>query len=351
MYDLVLSFVTAFGLSYVAIPYIIRISKKRQLFDKQNDRTSHIGSIPTLGGLAIFAGLVFSIILWTPIDYFGELKYLLGALIVLFLVGLKDDIDPISPITKFISQLIASGILVFWANIRITTLYSIFGVGELPYWLSVVISILVIIALINAFNLIDGIDGLAASISILSALVFGYWFYLAGRIELAVVSFALVGSLFAFFRFNVSPARIFMGDAGSMIIGLIAAVLSIEFIEHNKLITTSEIYFSAAPAMAIAVLIIPVYDTLRIITLRLAKGRSPFKPDKNHIHHQLLRLGLNHSYSTLILLCTNIIFILFAYQFRYLGNVKLALILLIASIALSGIADLIVLNRGKTSRL
>jgi UDP-N-acetylmuramyl pentapeptide phosphotransferase/UDP-N-acetylglucosamine-1-phosphate transferase len=341
MYDLLFSFGTAFVMSFIAIPTIIRVSRKKHLFDKQNDRTSHSGSIPTLGGLAIFSGLVFSLILLTPVEYFSKLQFILGAIVVLFLVGAKDDIDPVSPLTKLMSQFFAAGLLVFGAGIRITTLYSIFGVGELPAWLSIFISFMVIIALINAFNLIDGIDGLAATISILNSLVFGFWFMQVGRIELAMLAFALVGSVLAFLRFNLTPAKIFMGDTGSLIVGLVAAILSIEFIEHNKLITASALYVKAAPAMAIAVLIIPVFDTARIFTLRIARGRSPFRPDKNHVHHQLVKIGFNHLQTTLILLTVNILFIFIAYSLSGIGNVWLVAILVFIATVLSIAVDYI----------
>lgn len=350
MSEMVLSFVTSFVISFAAIPSIIAISKKKHLFDEPNDRTSHSLAVPTLGGLAIFAGMLFSIIFWTPFKYFGDLQYILCAFILLFLIGAKDDIDPVSPLKKFIAQLFAAGILFFKANIRITTLYSIFGVGELPFWLSLLVTVFVIILLVNAFNLIDGINGLAASISILSSLVFGYWFYTVGRIELAVIAFAMMGSVAAFLRFNLNPAKIFMGDTGSLLIGLVAAILSIEFIEQNKLMTDSIDYIPAAPAMAIAVLIIPGFDTLRVMSLRILRGKSPFKPDKNHLHHQLLNLGLNHVQSTLTLVVVNIGFIVFAFSLRHMGNVKLSIFLLLISIALSALLDLAIRQKKKELR-
>ena len=341
MYDIVLSFITAFSLSYVAIPSIINVSRKKHLFDEPNDRTSHQGLTPTLGGLGIFAGVLFSIILWTPFKFFGDLQYILCAFIVLFLIGAKDDIDPVSPVKKLLAQLFAAGILVFKANVRITTLYSIFGVGELPLWLSVLLSVFVIIALINAFNLIDGIDGLAGSISVLSSLVFGYWFFVVGRIELAIIAFSLIGSVLAFLKFNYPPAKIFMGDTGSLLIGLIAAILAIQFIELNKTMTTSSMYIASAPAMAIAVLIIPVFDTARVMFIRLLQGKSPFKPDKKHIHHELLTLGLGHLQTTWFLVLVNAGFILLAFVLRKMGSLNLFLILAAIAIGLSLVLQLL----------
>jgi UDP-N-acetylmuramyl pentapeptide phosphotransferase/UDP-N-acetylglucosamine-1-phosphate transferase len=345
MYDMVLSFITSFGLSYLAIPSIINVSRKKHLFDEPGPRTSHVVGIPNLGGLAVFGGMLFSIILWTPFKYFGDLQYILCAFIVLFLVGAKDDIDPVSPLIKLTAQLFAAGILVFKANVRITTLYSIFGVGELPYWLSIVLSVFVIIALINAFNLIDGIDGLAASISLLSSLVFGYWFFIVGRIELAIVAFALIGSVLAFLKFNYTPAKIFMGDTGSLLVGTVAAILAIQFIEQNKTMTDSTLYIPSAPALAIAILIVPLFDTARVITIRLLRGISPFRADRRHLHHLLLELGLTHMQSTGILLLVNLGFIGMAYGLEGLGNVELTLLMLGLAIGLS-----LILQYGVNSR-
>lgn len=323
MYDIVLSFVTSFILSYVAIPAIISISRKKHLFDEPNHRTSHVVGIPTLGGLAIFAGMLVSIILWTPFKFFADLQYILGAVVLLFLIGAKDDIDPVSPIIKFVTQICAAGILVFMANIRITTLYSIFGVGELPFWISILLSIFVIVALINAFNLIDGVNGLAGTISVLSSLAFGYWFFIIGKTELAIVAVALAGSVIAFLRYNYSPAKIFMGDAGSLLLGIVASILAIQFIEINKLMTDSPLYIPSAPAMAIAILIIPIFDTARVMVIRLLKGNSPFKADKLHVHHLMVELGLSHMQTTLILMLVNLLFIGLAFKFRQLGNLDL----------------------------
>lgn len=348
MYDMVLSFITSFGLSYLAIPSIINVSRKKRLFDEPDHRTSHAVGIPTLGGLAIFGGMLFSIILWTPFKYFGDLQYILCAFIVLFLIGAKDDIDPVSPIKKLLAQLFAAGILVFKANVRITTLYSIFGVGELPYWLSIVLSVFVIIAVINAFNLIDGINGLAASISLLSSLVFGYWFFIVGRIELAIVAFALIGSVLAFLKFNLTPAKIFMGDTGSLLIGTVAAILAIHFVEQNKLMIDSPRYISSAPAMAIAVLIIPIFDTVRVIIIRLFQGASPFRADKQHLHHHLLELGLSHIQTTLLLVFVNVLFILLVYRLNQFGNVELFLLMVGVSLILSIVLYLAVVHRKKT---
>ena len=227
MYDIILAMITSFALTFVAIPSIISVARKKKLFDEPDHRKSHNVSTPSLGGIGIFAGSLFSIIMWTPFKYFGDLQYILCSFIIVFLIGAKDDIDPISPSKKLLGQLFAAAILVFKANIRLTSLYGIFGIGTLPEYASIALSIFTIIVIINAFNLIDGINGLSGGIGLLISLTMGTWFFLIDRLDIAIVAFSLAGSLIAFLKYNVTPAQIFMGDVGSLSIGAILITIAI----------------------------------------------------------------------------------------------------------------------------
>lgn len=344
MYDIILAFVTAFSLTFLAIPSIISIAKKKKLYDIPGERSAHTEVTPSLGGIAIFAGTIFSIILWTPFSYFDDLQYILCAFIIIFLIGAKDDIDPVSPAKKFAGQIFAAAILVFRAKVNISSFYGVFGIYEIPYWSSVVLSIFVIVLIINAFNLIDGINGLSASIGSLIALTFGVWFYYTDHMEYAVVAAALIGSSIAFLKYNFTPAEIFMGDTGSLLLGLVCAILAIEFIELNN-IDTNVWQFRSAPAAAIGVMILPLFDTLLVFTKRIIKGKSPFNPDKTHIHHICLNLGMSHIQATVFLVFINLMFILLIYSFDHLGNVRLITVILALAIFLSFILHY--LNRKK----
>jgi UDP-N-acetylmuramyl pentapeptide phosphotransferase/UDP-N-acetylglucosamine-1-phosphate transferase len=295
----------------------------------------HSTPIPTLGGVAIFAGLLFSIVLWTPFEAFGDLQYILSALIIIFLIGAKDDISPVAPSKKIAAQLFASFILVFKANIRLTSLYGIFGIGTLPEWASIVLSMFTILVIINAFNLIDGINGLSGSIGALISMSLGSWFLFVDRVELAIVAFSLAGSIIAFLRYNYTPAKIFMGDTGSLIIGMVCAILAIEFIEVHREIRPSPYAFDSTPAIAVAILIIPLFDTLRVFTTRILKGKSPMKPDRSHIHHLLIDTGLSHMQATGVLVGVNLGFIALAIRLQHIGSLNLLLIILALATALS----------------
>ncbi|MBP8725295.1 MAG: undecaprenyl/decaprenyl-phosphate alpha-N-acetylglucosaminyl 1-phosphate transferase [Saprospiraceae bacterium] len=322
-YRLVLSFLTAFIATYLIIPSIISIAKIKRLTDEPDERRAHKRSIPTLGGIGIFAGVLFSIVLWTPFELFGNLQYILCAFIVIFLIGAKDDIIPLTPYKKMIGLILAALILVFQANIRITSFYGIFSIEELPFAWSVAVSLFTILVIVNAFNLIDGINALSGSMGILIASAYGAWFYLADQVVLSIISFALVGSLIAFLKFNLTPAKIFMGDTGSLLIGMICSILTIRFIEHASSSANPAVHAQAAPAVAIGILFLPLFDMLRVFVVRLLSGHSPFSPDRRHIHHLLVDSGLNHLQSTILLVGVNSLVILFVLQAQEWGNVAL----------------------------
>jgi len=350
MFDIVLAFITSFTLTYLAIPSIIHIAVKKNLMDEPGERRSHVVSTPSLGGIGIFAGTLFSIILWTPFEHFGDLQYILCSFIIIFLIGAKDDIDPMSPSKKMLGELFAATILVFKANVRLTSLYGIFGIGELPYIVSILLSIFVIIVIINAFNLIDGINGLSGGLGTLICVVLGIWFLKVDSVEIAMVAFALAGSLVAFLRYNITPAKIFMGDTGSLLLGLVCSILTIKFIELHNVLEDRTFAFDSAPSMAIAILILPLFDTLRVFTIRIINGKSPFHPDRNHIHHMMIDAGLTHTQASIFLIVVNFIFILIAFMLQGLGNLSLLIVILLLALLLSYILHLISQRKKKTTQ-
>ena len=333
MFAILLGYITAFTLTYFALPAIIAVANAKKLYDRPNERSAHEAPTPSLGGIGIFAGAICGIILWAPVQTFGLLQYVLAALVLIFLIGVKDDLIPLAPSKKLFGQILAALILVYKSHVKITSFYGVFGVHEVPPLLGFVLSVVIIVGIVNAFNLIDGIDGLAGSIGLLSCLSLGSWFFLANHVEFAVVAFSLAGALAAFLKFNFSPARIFMGDTGAMLIGTVCAVLAIKFIELNReLPVSAPVRFDSAPAIAIAVLILPIFDTLRVFTHRLLRGQSPFHPDRSHIHHQLLDAGFTHLQATAILTGLNVLVIAWMVALHH-WNIN-ALLLLELAIAL-----------------
>jgi UDP-N-acetylmuramyl pentapeptide phosphotransferase/UDP-N-acetylglucosamine-1-phosphate transferase len=200
-----------------------------------------------------------------------------------------------------------------------------------------------VIVITNSFNLIDGIDGLASGIGITAALTFGIWFFLSGEYEYAILSACLIGAMSAFFRFNICPngRKIFMGDTGALILGIIISVLTVQFNEANIFYKGSLSVYSV-PAVSISILILPLYDTLRVFTLRIINKKSPFSADKNHLHHRLLRLGFSHLQATGFLIGINILFIIIGFTFQHAGIIYLTLINLILAILMTVILELLI---------
>lgn len=327
MDNILLSAALAFLITFFAIPVIIQVAKDKKLFDEPDERKVHKIVIPTLGGLGIFAGFIISILLGVPAIHANELQYIAAASLVIFFLGIKDDILVLSPTKKFIGQLIAAGILVRFGGVQITDMHGFLGIYELPHFASLILSVFTIVVITNSFNLIDGIDGLAGSLGFITTLIFGGYFYYIGQLTYAITAFALAGSIFSFLIYNFSPAKIFMGDTGSLLIGLINSILVIKFI---SLANSPEniLPIEASPAIGFAMLMIPLMDTLRVFGLRLIDRRSPFSPDRNHIHHFLLDLGMSHKNITLLCLFSNLLFIGLAYFLRNLGTTIVIAILL-----------------------
>ncbi len=334
MLVLFFSFLSAFTLTYFAIPSIIEIARNKHLYDEPEERSSHVERTPSLGGVAIFAGAIFSIVFWTPFEQFGNLQYILCALLLLFLIGAKDDISPVSPSKKLVGQIMAAAILVLKSDIRLESMYGLFGFHHsLPEIAIFFVTVFTILVIINAINFIDGLDGLAGSLFTLIAVSFGSWFFVTDHIEFAIIAFATAAAVLAFLKYNFSPAQIFMGDTGSLILGLISATLAIKFIDINdKLLVDNPFKLQSGPAVAIGVLIIPLFDTIRVFTTRILRGQSPFLPDRRHIHHLLIDYGYSHIKATTVLVLVNMFFITAVFSLHDKMDMHLLLALEIISI-------------------
>ncbi|GET33744.1 undecaprenyl-phosphate alpha-N-acetylglucosaminyl 1-phosphate transferase [Prolixibacter bellariivorans] len=307
---LFVTFIMAAGLTYFSIPTLIKVARLKHLYDEPNHRSAATTIVPTLGGVAIYVGFIISMIIGSNGFMFSEIKYIIAALTIMLFIGLKDDIVEMAPKKKLLGQVLAALIVIILGNIRFTSLHGFLSIYEIPFLVSVPLTLFVMIVLINALNLIDGIDGLASGITILTSATFGGWFFATGHYAYAITAFALAGSLTSFFWFNVfgKENKIFMGDTGSLILGMIMSVLVIQFNEFN--IGLSGIHaFRGAPAVSIGIMIIPLIDTLRVFVLRILRGTSPFTADRNHIHHKLLDLGMSHLQATLTILTVNLGFI------------------------------------------
>jgi UDP-GlcNAc:undecaprenyl-phosphate GlcNAc-1-phosphate transferase len=321
MTNILLSAGLAFVITFYAIPIIIQVARDKKLFDEPDERKVHKIVIPTLGGLGIFAGFILATLLGTPAVHGAsrELQYFAAAALVIFFLGIKDDILVLSAAKKFAGQVIAAGIVIRFGGIQLSNMHGLLGITAIPHMASVILTLFTIIVIINSFNLIDGVDGLAGSLGLLTMVVFGAYFYYIGQLTYAVIAFSLAGSLVGFLIYNFSPAKIFMGDTGSLLIGLTNAILVIKFI-NVAASPAIKLPLESAPAIGFAILIVPLFDTLRVFGLRILSRRSPFSPDRTHIHHFLLDLGFSHRKVTLTCVAINIGFIAMAFFMRGLGT-------------------------------
>lgn len=310
MFDVILSLSLSFAITFFSIPAIIKVAELKKLYDVPDARKVHRTPIPSLGGLGIFSGFILATLISVPRGSLIDFQYFTAAAFIIFLVGVKDDILIISPIKKLIGQIAAAAIIIHKGGIQITSMHGFLGVYELPEMFSLALTYFTIILIINSFNLIDGVDGLAGSLAVLSCSIFGLYFIAVEQIPYAILAFALAGSMLAFLIFNFNPARIFMGDTGSLLTGLVTSILVIKFININEPLAI--IPAGGAPAIGIAILIVPLVDTLRVFSIRILNRRSPFSPDRNHIHHILLDYKLDHKTISLLLVGMNVLFVVLA---------------------------------------
>jgi UDP-GlcNAc:undecaprenyl-phosphate GlcNAc-1-phosphate transferase len=337
MLHVLLTASVSFIITFFAIPAIISVAEQKKLFDIPDGRKLHSRPIASLGGIGIFSGFFLACILGISVKAFPEFQYFFAAATIIFFLGINDDIIALTAIRKVIGQVLAAAILIHLGDIRITSMHGLFGLEAIPESVSLALSYMTIIVVINAFNLIDGIDGLAGTLGMLTTSVFGAYFFYVGMPGYAVMAFAMAGSLLAFLIFNYNPAKIFMGDTGSLLLGLINAILVIKFIvvaDSTAVILPLE----SAVAIGFAILIVPLVDTIRVFSIRIFHGQSPFSPDRRHIHHLLLDRGLNHKHITLCCASMNIFFIAVAYYGRAMGPTFTLLMLIgMAAILVSGL--------------
>lgn len=328
MIQLILSFLWSFLVALFAVPSIIYVAHLKNILDKPNMRTVHESLTPRLGGLAVFAGFMSALTIFG--DLSNGVQQLLAGCIILFFIGLKDDLVTISAFKKFIVQLLATGIVMVIADIRVTSFQGILGIHDLPDGVSYAFTFLVIIGVTNAINLIDGLDGLAGTMVLIIASTYGWFFFIHGGPmyqNYAYVAVCLIGGILGFLRYNFHKATIFMGDTGSLVCGFIVSVMTIQFIEMRAV--------SSAPSIGIGILFVPLFDTLRVFTIRIAKGISPFSPDKNHVHHRILAMGFSQISTVVILAIINIVVTVFVFQFANLGNPYIIGILFLFSLVFS----------------
>ncbi len=307
------SLIISLIISVASIPVIINISKLKDLMAEIELRSSHETLTPTLGGVAIFAATLISYFIWDNPYEGHEIHLAVADLIILFFLGIKDDILILSPKKKLLIQIAASMLLITLGDLRINSLYGLLGINNIPYFISILFTTFIFISLINAINLLDGIDGLAGTVGVMASLCFGYLFYSLSLFAHATLAFSLAGSLIGFLRYNWSiKNKIFMGDTGSLIVGFLLSFFAVKYIVLNSAYLYNPQLGNDAPILAMLILILPLFDTLRMFIIRLLAKKSPFEGDRNHLHHIVIDQGISHMAATAWLVGCNC-FLLTAY--------------------------------------
>ena len=290
----ILTYVMAFVLTLIFIPPVIFMVKRFKLFDRPNARKEHSVPTPTFGGISIFTGMIVSLLFWFKFYNHPSIITFFLSMILLFGVGIMDDLKDLAARYKLVIEAGVATLLAV-SGIRITSFGGLFGINELHIIAQYIITVVAIVGITNAFNLIDGIDGLAGGLGFMSLVTLGIFLTISKDLNYAMIAFALAGALLGFLYFNFNPARIFMGDTGSLMLGFIIAVLCVQLMKVNAIHPSPvvpNIY-----VFTLGIVMIPVFDTLRVFGTRIWKGRSPFSADKTHIHHLITNKGFTHGFA------------------------------------------------------
>jgi UDP-GlcNAc:undecaprenyl-phosphate GlcNAc-1-phosphate transferase len=320
-----LAFITAFVGALLVMPPLIKLIHRFKLFDVPDVRKEHNTPIPTMGGIATCAGMAVACMLWFPFskDIFIIAFFFSAA--VLMAIGIMDDLRNLPARYKLAIEA-GVAILIASSGVRITNFNGLFGINELSLPAQYTITIIAITGITNSFNLLDGIDGLAGGLGFMSLVILGLFLTLSNDKDSAIIAFALGGGLLGFLYYNFNPARIFMGDTGSLVLGFVVSVLCVKLIELN----TGHVHaiIPHAPVFVLSTVAIPVFDTLRVFTIRIWNGKSPFTPDKNHIHHLLTNNGWSHGFTAKLICFVHAIILIIGYFLKDLPQLLGVLILL-----------------------
>ncbi|NVJ87078.1 MAG: undecaprenyl/decaprenyl-phosphate alpha-N-acetylglucosaminyl 1-phosphate transferase [Algoriphagus sp.] len=319
---------TSFSVGFLVMPVVIKLLRKARIGDHPGGRKIHKKFIPSMGGIGFFVAAAVTIAIWGWQFPLPDIRYLLGAISLIFFVGLRDDLVELKASHKLLGQLVAVVLVIVMGDVRIRDFHGFLGIGELNLFFSYTFSAFVLLVLTNAFNLIDGLDGLAGTTGLLVSGLLGAWFWFQGLNSFAVLSLSFFGGTLAFLIFNWHPAKIFMGDTGSLTLGFTLGVLVIAFMEYNAALPeNSTLRVEPTFSTGIAFMIFPLYDMARVFTRRIRRGQGPMTPDKSHVHHFLLRMGLRHDSVTLILVGVQLVVIGVAFSLKnYSDHIVLPII-------------------------
>lgn len=338
----ILSFLVAILSAHWIHPRLVRIALDKNIVDNPNARKLQRRPTPVLGGIAVSFGSVIGLGCASITCDCSELFIVVVAMMIMLYTGTMDDILDLSPALRFLIEIGTVLLLIFVGGYTLNDFHGLWGLNQIPQGVAIPLTVFAAVGIINAINLIDGVDGLSSGYCILTSLLFGVMFWYVGDRTMCMLAVVAAGSLIPFFFHNVfgKNSKMFIGDGGTLVMGIVMSVFVIRILRHGSM---SEVYDAANIGLvpfSLAVLSVPVFDTLRVMTTRILKRKSPFHPDKTHLHHMFIRLGCSHAATTLAILILNF-FVVLCWWISYMAgcsiDVQLYIVLVLSILITSGL--------------
>lgn len=338
----ILSFLVAILSVHWIHPRLVRIALDKNIVDNPNARKLQRRPTPVLGGIAVFFGSVIGLGCASITCDCSELFIVAVAMMIMLYTGTMDDILDLSPALRFLIEIGTVLLLIFVGGYTLNDFHGLWGLNQIPQGVAIPLTVFAAVGIINAINLIDGVDGLSSGYCILTSLLFGVMFWYVGDRTMCMLAVVAAGSLIPFFFHNVfgKSSKMFIGDGGTLVMGIVMSVFVIRILRHGSM---SEVYDAVNIGLVpftLAVLSVPVFDTLRVMTTRILKRKSPFHPDKTHLHHMFIRLGCSHAATTLAILILNFFVVLcwwISYMIGCSIDVQLYIVLVLSILITSGL--------------
>ena len=308
--------ITSAFIAFIAVwlihPLLVKLALLKDIVDNPNHRKLQRNPVPVLGGVAVFFGISLALGVTSPFYNNASLCIILGVMIVMLYVGTIDDIMGLSASIRLVIEVICVLLLLFVCQISINDFHGLWGITQIPTWIAVPLTVFISVGIINSINLIDGVNGLSSGFCIMASAIFGCFFYSVSDYSMTILAATCVGALIPFFLHNVfgKTSRMFIGDGGTLLMGIIMSVFVIHVLDSNSQMTDLTERGIGLIPFTMAVLVIPVFDTVRVMSSRIFRGRSPFMPDRTHLHHLFIYLGFSHAGTALCILSLNALVVL-----------------------------------------
>lgn len=332
---ILLPFVVSLLAAIWIFPKILRIALMKNIVDNPDARKLQRVPVPVLGGVAVAFGILVALSVCHIYVDCGNLFTIILAMLIILYVGTIDDIMELSPGIRFLIEIALTLMLMYSCGYSIDHFHGLWGVEAAPAIVSVPLTIVTVVGLINAINLIDGVDGYSSGYCIMTCAIFGLFFYISGDVPMVLLATVCVASLIPFFFHNVfgRTSKMFIGDGGTLVMGIVMSVFVLNTLKSETCCALYESWGIGLVPFTLAVFAIPVFDTVRVMSIRMLRGSSPFHPDKTHLHHLFISMGFSHIGTTLSILALNLLIILgwyFSYKLGACVDVQLYVVLAMA---------------------